>query len=87
MLSDNVEVWDGEKRCGTWGEVWDRGRGVEQWERCGTGGEMWDEERGVGRGRGRRDGQEEGDVHISMADSCCSYGRNQHNIVKQLSSN
>ena len=39
MLSDNVEVWDGEKRCGTWGEVWDRGRGVEQWERCGTGGE------------------------------------------------
>ena len=40
-----------------------------------------------GGGRGRREGQEKGDVRIPMADSCCSYGRNQHNIVKRLSSN
>ena len=81
MLSDNVEVWEGGRgvgrgeRCGTGGEVCDGEK------RCGTGGEVWD------RGRGRRDGQEEGDVRIPMADSCCSYGRNQHNIVKRLSSN
>ena len=69
------------ERCGTGGEVWNSGRGMGRGERCGMRREVWD------GGRGRRDGQEEGDVHISMADSCCSYGRNQHNIVKQLSSN
>ena len=33
---------------------------------------------------GEMEVQEEGDICISMADSCWIYGRNQHNIVKQL---
>ena len=49
--------------------------------------EVWDGGEVRDGGRGRREGQEKGDVRIPMADSCCSYGRNQHNIVKRLSSN
>ena len=30
---------------------------------------------------GEMEVQEEGDICISMADSCWIYGRNQHNIV------
>ena len=34
---------------------------------------------------GRRETQERGDICILIADSCCHNGKNQHNIVKQLS--
>ena len=43
--------------------------------------EEWD---GVGGGR---EVQEGGDMYTPMADFMLLYGRNQHNIVKQLSSN
>ena len=39
---------------------------------------------GVGGGR---EVQEGGDICTPMADSLLMYGRNKHNIVKQLSSN
>ena len=42
---------------------------------------------GMGWEGSRREGQEGGDICIPMADTCLMYGRNQYDIVKQLSFN